>query len=1540
MPLRKEALPENSLVVRPEYLKAHSGVVRIICNILSFLFPSLNLLSRSPFSQNDLVRRLQELSKILAEDESIDPDSAEWPGLAALANYLVQAHLLHHKSKDVRLYTVLNCMEIFAIYAPEIPWDQDQIIDIFEKTNEQLANLAHTTGPANSYFHVYNRILELLAEVKIGIVLVELAQQTGDDQALDCLAHLISTLLHAAHNEHPHQVMQRIVTSIIACLDEYDRGAAIAVPIPVLDVILLAICAGPTRVELKQGTSAVPVPTQVPNASYAAAASVIRRTQNQTATPIAELINSILNGDEVVRSKSNILIEPSKDKNDVWTVIYQLNRIAPQTLTTVIGTVANLLESTHNDTRKSAVQLLGKLFASSSTTVSRFHSCFVIWLKRHKDIETSIRMKMVPSIVRIAIGGENSAIENLIRMITNDPSVDVRLECIHESCEIMYACEDSIPHDVLRAVGNRVASKHPKERRDALTGISRIYHKHYVAPTLKKIQEGGDDVEIGVILSVLHKECPSFKSNKRHASDESNSFQWIPGLVFKSAFYKDSDDTEMRSRVIKIIDEILLGSDLPSSNKTMSPTARATALAIILNGMADNDTLEESDGFKYMMHLFSHRAMLQASLSAYIDARNETRKCEAGSEESLSKDANAMQMLRRVAYLCPPSPSKADGVLEAVHGIRDQHVFRILASLTQAKHSLRSRVRALDELPKRAKSAGNAAVEWIMMLIHRLSMGEFFNNETIVHCCLLAQECFYESDFASCALFLSCVKAATKCFPSLASSKKVCTTLTELFTECRSTSDPKKLKPIREKDILTSLTAILSVASNQQSKGTSAIESAADEEFQTGLFQLIKDGTPEQISKSVCTLAGIYNTYDEEKSDEAFLSLLKAISSPARLSLNGDSQKLVGSLQGLSSLAQCRVEVFDCDRGAKAIKFALEGLIMGKSLNDSITDESSVSSSVSSPSPSRKSRKSKSSRGSMSLGNEISDTCRAIEASISFLATYIRAFCFKAPRQDGRGKLNPIAIRFFELMSQILIDDGLPPSFSARAECSSKDDLAALRCAAAVNMLRLCDSRLGLDHLISFDTWTILGSAFLDPDTAVREGVFSVFKDFLTGGGSFSSGTGLAQAPNLRFVAYAVFCSNGIHTGNDEANGGAAHVASITEGIRRALSECVAKLRGVCDATYSQCKSMGKEQEQKFEKLYKMKFMPEYILPFALFLLSQRPETPYSTQTSPESDESSERVLRKRLSVLIDPLVQSLGEAADNISFLLRMCEILAKHYIPSTTETSAMDSTSSRLKLQQVCSTARDVLLSFVKKDVNLESYPGQILVHSKLFKLFKGTSTVQPTSEPTADSPLVEAKRSPQERTVSQPPTRQSRSSGRGSIKPRSSAGDTKTKVHFSPEVTFKSRRGKDLSPIPKSSSPTSVSSPASKRKSPSNDSAATLNSSPPSTLEGATIRSTLPDEPDSPADTSGTSSTSSRRLKRSRRSSPSPPVLSGVRARVLGKGKTNLPAQINVKRNASKLADDDALEFEAENMGKTTRVRKSSSKQTRALRSRTRA
>ena len=494
--------------------------------------------------------------------------------------------------------------------------------------------------------------------------------------------------------------------------------------------------------------------------------------------------------------------------------------------------------------------------------------------------------------------------------------------------------------------------------------------------------------------------------------------------------------------------------------------------------------------------------------------------------------------------------------------------------------------------------------------------------------------------------------------------------------------------------------------------------------------------------------------------------------------------KIISILSALAALAECAPALFEPDgRGArkggeKAIKFALETCLLGRGPSADEEPESEASDDdeqlsddeIVKETPKR--RRSQKSGGSVSknmtpdgtvsaLEDEtLSLTCRRLCAAIEFLVAYIRySMGTKSKAPDE------LVEQTFSVLCQIIQDGGLPPSSHDRRECKSRQDRAALRKCAAIHLFRLCDGRLKLEKdFLTPERWHILAQSLLDEERSVRDGVMEELSMMLIGGGEYGKdiSCGRPSPPSLRFVAMVTLCIDVDHgAGHSGANANAANVGKRSLTVKTAAMQGISNLRKIADTFLAQCRSRGAAAEHRFESCYKMMLMPEYSVPYALHLLSFRRETPSAggyngsglTQPSTQPDEeeafvsvdeeNQHKVLRKRLKWLFEPLVHSLGDGADNISFLLRMVDLLGNNYQPKAfnggsqvasspmspnsllseenveqeTDTARKSAALGAAKLKTICVAAREVLLSFVKKDVNLTPYPGAIQLPGNLF-------------------------------------------------------------------------------------------------------------------------------------------------------------------------------------------------------------------------------
>jgi hypothetical protein len=320
----------------------------------------------------------------------------------------------------------------------------------------------------------------------------------------------------------------------------------------------------------------------------------------------------------------------------------------------------------------------------------------------------------------------------------------------------------------------------------------------------------------------------------------------------------------------------------------------------------------------------------------------------------------------------------------------------------------------------------------------------------------------------------------------------------------------------------------------------------------------------------------------------------------------------------------------------------------------------------------------------------------------------------------------------------------------------------------------------------------------------------------------------------------------------------------------------------------------------------------------------------------------------------------SLGDSADNISFLLRMTELAGKcepikvsrksfpagqlSYASGNEDAAKRESA----KLDVVCAAAREVLLSYVKKDVNLAVYPGKITLPGHLFRRNKTTINSKTSGKALAkmqDEEVTISKRDSMDVDVAHRGSKQSIShvsrdslhSENGELSkgttlehgsPLSRSTDAEGSVPFSLEQESPAAIFGDLSPI-RNSSPGVTTNKGESPIMPSSDEK-TRGSSPPSEVRNtrftpsASVAMEVPTVSERSKDLSSSSlkeSKASSRLKKKRSSRSSDQGLADSKRQ-----KGRLPAQIKVARqktkpgpivrrrtrSLTKVKDDDNLDF----------------------------
>jgi hypothetical protein len=170
-----------------------------------------NNLLNLPSSIDDLLTLLDKVENLLANVEQA-PSKSMHDALLPSMKALITNELLRHAEMDVKV-SVLSCItEITRITAPDAPYDDEKMKEIFQLTVAVFENLSHVSS------HCYTKVVSILDTVaKIRSCLMML------DLECDALVvEMFQTFFKIISSNHPHDVFSAMETIMTMVIDESD----------------------------------------------------------------------------------------------------------------------------------------------------------------------------------------------------------------------------------------------------------------------------------------------------------------------------------------------------------------------------------------------------------------------------------------------------------------------------------------------------------------------------------------------------------------------------------------------------------------------------------------------------------------------------------------------------------------------------------------------------------------------------------------------------------------------------------------------------------------------------------------------------------------------------------------------------------------------------------------------------------------------------------------------------------------------------------------------------------------------------------------------------------------------------------------------------------------------------------------------------------------------------------------------------------------------------------------------------------------------
>ncbi|XP_030473954.2 sister chromatid cohesion protein PDS5 homolog A [Syzygium oleosum] len=399
-------------------------------------------LESPPPSKDALAKLLKQATTCLSElDQS--PSASTLESLEPFFKAIVKPELLKHPDRDVKLLVAACVCEITRITAPNAPYDDDVLKDIFQLIVSTFSGLKDASGPS---FGRRVIILETVAKYRSCVVMLDL-------ECDDLVNEMFSTFFAVASDEHPESVLTSMQTIMTVLLEESEDIHEDLV------LILLSVL-GRNKNDFS-------------GAARKLAMNVIESCEAKLEPGIKQLLVSLMSGDS----------KPLNNQIDYHEVICDVYQCAPQILSGVIPYLTGELLTDQLEVRLKAVKLVGDLFSIPGHAITEpFQPVFSEFLKRLTDRAVEIRMSVLEHVKNFLLSNPSRAESPQIIAALCDRLLDydenVRKQVVTVICDVASNSPNSIPADAIKLVADRLRDKSPLVKKYTMEKLADIFRIH------------------------------------------------------------------------------------------------------------------------------------------------------------------------------------------------------------------------------------------------------------------------------------------------------------------------------------------------------------------------------------------------------------------------------------------------------------------------------------------------------------------------------------------------------------------------------------------------------------------------------------------------------------------------------------------------------------------------------------------------------------------------------------------------------------------------------------------------------------------------------------------------------------------------------------------------------------------------------------------------------------------------------------------------------------------------------------------------------
>lgn len=168
---------------------------------------------------------LKKLKALHTELSEMDQELVDVASLNVARKELISTSIMLHKDRGVKAYAACCLADILRLYAPDAPYTQNELRDIFQFFFRQL--IAGLKGADSSYYNEYFHLLESLSTVKSVVLVCDLPH------AEELMADIFRDFFGLVRRDLAKKIEMFMADILVALIDECQ-----ALPSEVLETIM------------------------------------------------------------------------------------------------------------------------------------------------------------------------------------------------------------------------------------------------------------------------------------------------------------------------------------------------------------------------------------------------------------------------------------------------------------------------------------------------------------------------------------------------------------------------------------------------------------------------------------------------------------------------------------------------------------------------------------------------------------------------------------------------------------------------------------------------------------------------------------------------------------------------------------------------------------------------------------------------------------------------------------------------------------------------------------------------------------------------------------------------------------------------------------------------------------------------------------------------------------------------------------------------------------------------------------------------------